>query len=496
MGSSVYLAVNGRELFAEAWPGSPALDFIRRELGLTGTKEGCREGDCGACAVLVGERRAEGPRYRAMPSCLLALGDLEGRHLVTIEGLAEGAGAEGLTPVMEALLEANGSQCGFCSPGFVVSLTAFLAEGGPLDPAAALVAIEGNLCRCTGYGAILRAAKRLREDFAGLPAAPIARVAALVEAKVLPPSCLAFARGELGGAADSAAAAPRGAGGSEGAALGSEGAALVLGGGTDFFVRDPDPAERETLLLISQRPDLARITRIDGPDAARGISVGAAATLRDFFADPLVRTALPGIERFEADVASILVRNRATIGGNVANASPVADMTAMLVALGARVRLESPAGLRELPLEELFLGYKKLDLRPGEIIASFAICELGKSGLFNFEKASKRRHLDIASVNSSIALQMDGDTIARARLTAGGVAPVPLLLREASAFLAGRRADAATALEAARLAAAEASPISDVRGSADYRRALLERLVVAHFARLFPGARIAEELLP
>ncbi|MDP3180148.1 MAG: 2Fe-2S iron-sulfur cluster-binding protein, partial [Spirochaetaceae bacterium] len=197
MSCPISFAINGRALLAEKWPGTPALDFIRRELGLTGTKEGCREGDCGACAVLVGELRAEGPRYRAMPSCLLALGDLAGRHLVTIEGLAEEAGAEGLTPVMAALLETNGSQCGFCSPGFVVSLTAFLAEGGPLDPAAALVAIEGNLCRCTGYGAILRAAKRLCEDFAGLPAEPVARIAALVDARVLPPSCLAFARGEL-----------------------------------------------------------------------------------------------------------------------------------------------------------------------------------------------------------------------------------------------------------------------------------------------------------
>ncbi|HRY55458.1 MAG TPA: FAD binding domain-containing protein [Spirochaetia bacterium] len=480
----------------ELWPGSPALDFIRGELGLVGTKEGCREGDCGACAVLVGElvassesgavlageRVASSARYGARPSCLLALGELEGRHLVTIEGL-RGAG-EGLTPVMRAILEANGSQCGFCSPGFVISLTAFLLAGPPYTEEAAFAALEGNLCRCTGYGALRRAAAALVRDFSGLPAGYLERLEALTAAAVVPPSLLAFARGELLPAlppAEAAAAAPGSA------------PPLVIGGGSDLYVRSPHPAPRdEPPLLLRRRPAFTGIRRSGGL-----LELGAALSWREFFASPELRAAVPGIERFEAELASPLVREQATLGGNAANASPIADAAAMLIALGAKVRitrLEGGPVLRELPLEELFLGYKKLALAPGEALASFAI-DAASPRLFSFEKVAKRSRLDIASANSAACLSLEGGRIAKARIAAGGVAPVPLLLREASAFLEGRLPDAATAREAARIAASEASPISDVRGSAEYRLTLLKRLVLAHFERLFPGRGIAEEAL-
>jgi len=185
--------VNESPVATEAWALAPALDFIRRDLGLTGTKEGCREGDCGACAVILGERRAGSFSYKAMPSCLLVLGELEGRHLVTIEGLSSAK----LTPVMRAIAEANGSQCGFCSPGFVVSLTAYLMNPSPLSVEGAISAVEGNLCRCTGYASIKRAAARLVEEFRDLPLESFARLDALVKAGVVSASCLAFARGEL-----------------------------------------------------------------------------------------------------------------------------------------------------------------------------------------------------------------------------------------------------------------------------------------------------------
>ncbi|MCX7024364.1 MAG: FAD binding domain-containing protein [Spirochaetes bacterium] len=462
---------NDREVGTEAWEGSPALDFIRRELGLTGTKEGCREGDCGACAVILGERLENGAvRYRAAPSCLLALGELDGRHLVTIEGLASGA-EDGLTPVMLAFLAENASQCGFCSPGFIVSLTAWLLEGERLDEAGALTAVEGNLCRCTGYGSIRRAASRLLAEFPGLPADPLARIDALVAARVVPASLAAFARGKL--LADDARVRP---------AAGET--SLVIGGGTDFYVRNTDPEPRDGFFLAGSDPALRRMTRSgDG-----GLEVGAAVTIRDFFACPELLSLVPGIGRFEASFASILVRNRATLGGNIANASPVADMTSMLIALGARLGIARPGGdgpSREIPLESFFLGYKKLDLGPGEIIRTILIPPPCRPFRFNFEKAAKRASLDIAAVNTAVLLELDGNRVVRGRLSAGGVAATPLLLPKSSAFLAGRAVSAGTARDLAALAASEVETIGDVRGSAGYRRRVLERLVMAHFTTLF-----------
>jgi xanthine dehydrogenase small subunit len=472
----------------EAWELAPALDFIRRDLGLTGTKEGCREGDCGACAVLVGERSGGAFAYAAMPSCLLVLGELEGRHLVTIEGLSA-AGSPGqagsyakLTPVMRAISEANGSQCGFCSPGFVVSLSAYLLSPSPLSVEGAISAIEGNLCRCTGYGSIKRAAARLVSEFSGLPQEPLARLEALVKAGVLPASCAAFARGSF----PELMAEDRRPSGPEASPK------LTLGGGSDYLVRNPEPDESaiSAFALLDRESSLKRVRR-EGDKLA----IGAALSWREFFSNPEVLALVPGIELFEAVLASPLVRERATLGGNIANASPVGDLTSMLIALGSSIRLEGEGGARELPLEKLFLGYKRLDMRSEEIISTILIPAARPCALFNFEKVSKRERLDIAAVNSAAAFELGRDgRVVRARISAGGVAPVPLFLAKASAYLAGKPISAETALETARIAVTEASPIGDVRGSADYRRRLLERLVLGHFIRLFPGAGVEEAI--
>ncbi len=506
MAESIAFTANDRPVVAQVWPGTPALDFIRHELGLTGTKEGCREGDCGACAVLLGERSGSGEtRYRAVPSCLLATGELAGRHLVTIEGLASAAPG-GLTPVMRAFLGENASQCGFCSPGFIVSLTGWLAETPVPDIDGAVVAVEGNLCRCTGYGSIRRAAERLVREFRDLPPPGRARLEALVDAQVLPGSVLAFAsRG-----AEVMAVAEVGAEGPPVAKAGTlqDLRPLVIAGGTDWFVRNPEPEPVGDCALLGLSPELRRIrTEADG-SGGRVLVVGAASTVRDFFASPETLAALPGIAAFEGEFASSLVRARATLGGNVANASPVADMTSMLIALGARVRLATPgnggeervpasaAPERSMPLESLFLGYKRLATAPGEILHSFVIPVLGEGESFTFAKASKRRTLDIAAVNSALRIDVRDGVVRSARLSAAGVAPVPLLLARAGAFLAGRSPDAATIAEAARLAVDETNPIGDVRGSAEYRRILVDRLVRAHFVRLFPDSGLAGELFP
>lgn len=472
--------VNDRSVETETWEGSPVLDFLRGELGLKGTKEGCREGDCGACAVILGERRDDGgTRYRAVPSCLLALGELDGRHLVTIEGLAAGAreAEEGLTPVMRAFFEENASQCGFCSPGFIISLTAWLLEGERFDEEGALVAVEGNLCRCTGYASIRRAASKLVKEFSGLPVDPLARIDALVAARVVPPSLAAFARGEI--LPPGAAPAPRSA----------ETTSLVLGGGTDFYVKNTTPTPVEGFYLADRDPRLRRVRRLDNGE----LEIGAALTIRDFFSSKEIRALVPGIERFEERFASILIRNRATLAGNIVNASPVADMTSMLIALGARVEIEgSGTPDREMSLEALFLGYKKLALGKGEMISTVHLPARGPGFRFNFEKAAKRQSLDIAAVNTAIDLEVADHRIIRGRISAGGVAATPLLLEKSCSFLQGCPISAESALSLARIASSEIVPIGDVRGSAGYRARVLGRLVLAHFATLFP--ELAEDI--
>lgn len=508
--SEARVLVNESRHRTEAPPGRPLLDFVRRELGLTGTKEGCREGDCGACAVIIGEFVEGAPRYRAHPSCLAFVGELGGRHLVTIEGLAaaaEKAGLEGgLTPVMRALLEKNGSQCGFCSPGFVTSLTAWLLEGDNLTEEGAIRAVDGNLCRCTGYASIRRAARVLLEEFRDLPSDPMERIARLVGAGAVPAACLDFARGGLGEEGDragsGAAAGAEGAGAAGAAGLpvggvagagakgllvgGTAGAGatgMPVGGGSDLAIRAPESVIETAPRFLRTEERFRRITR-----HGNEVEIGAAVSVRDFFSSPLVRGAVPGIEAFETRFASTLVRNRATIGGNLANASPVADLTPVLLALGARLGLEGPGGSREVALEGFFEGYRRLGLRAGEIIATVILPVLGADERFNFEKLSKRENLDIATVNSAARIRLSGDgrTVVSARISAGGVAAVPLLLDAAARCLEGKPPTAALALEAGRIAAAGVTPIDDVRGSAVYRREALGRLVAAHVLALAP----------
>jgi xanthine dehydrogenase small subunit len=501
--------VNDRWIEPKTPYGAPALDFIRGELGLTGTKEGCREGDCGACAVLVGSAREAPaalpvPRYRAVPSCLLALGELDGKHLITIEGLAAGCAANGgLTPVMRAFLEENASQCGFCSPGFVIALTSWLAAPGKPDLAGAMTAVDGNLCRCTGYGAIRRAAERLAGEFADLPRGEAARVAALVERGVLPASTLVYAA-EAGQRPRGTRSLPR--------RLDAEPRpTTALGGGTDFYVRTPDPASDFQPLLLRSAQGFSGIDIMER--AGRSwLRAGAATTVSDFFASDLVRRAAPGIEAFEGDFASTLIRNMATLGGNIANASPVGDLTSMLIGLNAMLEIAeaaptspSAAEVRFVPIAEFFLGYKKIDLRPGEAIrAIFIPAELaGSPLLFSFEKIAKRRRLDIAAVNTALAFRVVGEFARGSRLSAGGVAAVPTLLKGASAILEGARIDRSDPAALARLARkvaeaaeAEVKPIGDVRGSAEYRKRMTGRLVLAHFVRLFAADGIAKEIFP
>ena len=445
----------------------PALDWIRNTAQLKGTKEGCREGDCGACMVILGEYIENQPVYRAVTSCTLGLSDLDGKHIITIEGIA----AAGITPVMQAFLETGASQCGFCSPGFVVALTALFIEGGPIDYHHAITAIDGNLCRCTGYGSIRRATAKLIEDFPELPEDFDMRLDFLAKKGVLP-QALADTMHKLPEPIREIVSTTK-----------------TLGGGTDFFVQNPDP-DQELIPCYTDLEPHAQQIRLEHDR----LIIGSAVTMRDFFASERIRAMYPGIEQYEQYIASTPIRNRATLAGNIANASPIADMTVLLLALGAELIIKNDHGSsRTLPLLNTFIGYKKLAINSDERIDAIMIP--AKALKISFEKVSKREHLDIATVNSALAVEEARDgTIKQARLAIGGVAPIPLVIEETAAILQGSKPAAERILQAAEHAQAAVSPITDVRGTSEYRKRLVYRLVLAHAIRLWPERE--EELLP
>ncbi len=460
--------LNDTEVCASAAAGSVLLDYLRGTAGLCGVKIGCREGDCGACTVLAGELTAAGDVvYRQANSCLMPLANAAGKHIVTVEGLR----LTEPSAVQAAFLAEGATQCGFCTPGFVVSLTAYcLCRGSATERLEPLDALAGNICRCTGYQSIQRAAERVEAQLADHGNS----LSELVAGGVVPPY--------FAGIAARLAPLP-------GAAATAAGPAILVGGGTDLYVQRPDQLPGATLEFLANRPELRAI------DIQSGVcSIGAAVTMADLGRCSELVAALPRLPAMLRLIASQPIRNQATVAGNLANASPIGDLTVLLLALQATLQLRGPDSARRLPLREFYRGYKDPDLGPGELIEAIEFQLPTPTSVLGFEKVGKRRHLDIASVNSALCCELDGEVIRAAACAVGGVAPVPLYLARTSAFLVGEDWSAATARAAADLADAEIAPISDVRGSAAYKRLLCRQLLLAHFLG-HPGELVAPEQL-
>ena len=455
-------ALNDGLVEIEANSGLPALDYLRNEAGLTGVKHACREGDCGSCVVLLGQSENGTMRYRAVTSCLLPIGALGRSHVVTVEGLNR----RNLTPFQMALDTEGASQCGFCTPGFVVSFAGFLLAAKQWDEEAAIEAVAGNICRCTGYASIVRAMAstldRIRNRID--PGEP--RIPALVREILLPeyflriPDLLA----DLGPPPSMEFPSS---------------SQVVISGGTDLYVQRPYELVTRDVFVLP--PSVETPIRVDGAH----IYLAGTATAEDMKRSGVLAETVGSIDRAMSLMGSLPIRHRATIAGNIVNASPIGDMTVILLALDAEISLIAEDSRRSMPLRDFFLGYKELDLRPGEMVEWVRIAAPGVGAVFNFEKISKRTHLDIASVNTAASLQLDGGRITHACLAAGGVAPIPMQLPQTADYLFGRKPSAETAIAAAAFACAEVAPISDVRGSADYKRLLLGQLVLAHFNVLF-----------
>lgn len=450
--------LNNRTIQTDLPAGMTLLDFIRYEQRLTGTKIGCREGDCGACTALIGElRNGETIVYRNITSCISPLGNAHGKHVVTVEGL----NMEGLSPVQEAMVSESGTQCGFCTPGFVVSLSGFCLSPAEPDYPNAIRAIDGNICRCTGYKSIQRAAASLVEGMSNKDTSnPLAWA---VNNGYIPvyfsdiPSRLA-------------AIAPL-----------PETGASIVGGGTDLYVQKHDELHHAALRFFQEIKELKGITL-----SGNKFEIGASSTVTDLLESKEMNDSFPQLWNHLKLVSSTPIRNMATLAGNFVNASPIGDMTAIFIALNSTIELSNGKKSRTLLLRDFYKGYKVLDKTPEEHIVKIYFDAPNANTLFNFEKVSKRTHLDIASVNSAIHIEMKGGTISGAHLSAGGIGPTPAYLRATSSFLAGKSIEPAVITAAAEIIQSEISPISDVRGSAEYKRLLLRQLFFAHFISLFP----------
>lgn len=454
--------VNNRAIQTELPPGSALVDFLRNDLHLYGTKIGCREGDCGACTVLVGEWVDGRMRYQGMASCLMPLVNADGKHIVTIEGI----NGPRLTVIQALFAEQNATQCGFCTPGFILSLYAFCLGDQPLTLDRAIEAVSGNICRCTGYASIKRAIEAL-----------VARVQPLDRRE---PLAWLVAQGFLPEYFQTIPERMR--------ALAAPGPGTIpvsgylIGGGTDLLIQDFDRAHDATgVRSLAGADALRRIVVADG----RG-RIGAACTLTQVKESESLRAYLPALGENLALMASKSIRNMGTVGGNLANASPLGDLCVILMGLDATLELARAGQRRELKLRDFYTGYKRSRLEPDEIIEQVSFALPGPGTRFSFEKISKRTHLDMATVNSAMRVELDRGVVRSASFAAGSLGPTVLHLGRTCAYLVGKPLDNATFREANRIAQTEIAPVSRHPGDGDYKRLLLRQQLLIHLMRFSP----------
>ncbi|MDQ3016898.1 MAG: FAD binding domain-containing protein [Bacteroidota bacterium] len=443
--------------------GLTVLDFIRYQKHLTGTKIGCREGDCGACTVLVGRLKNNSIHYESMTSCLMPLQNAKGTHVVTIEGINNIDGS--LTPVQQSMVDENGTQCGFCTPGFIVSLTGYCLQEGHDSLSDTIAAVDGNICRCTGYKSIERAAAHVHQlmqniDGSSQPAFAISKNIVPAYFQSIP-----LRLTELNQTTQVINPTQR----------------PMVNGGTDIYVQRPDDVMHTDITTFFTWPSLKEIILSDDR-----IEIGASVTVSELMQSPILQDSFPALHKYMKLVSSTPIRNMATVGGNIINASPIADLVIWFLAMDATVVLQNDSR-REIPLRDFFTGYKKLARHEDEIIEKIYFSKPKGNTLFNFEKASKRKHLDIASVNTAIYLKMEGNKILEAHVSAGGVSAIPLYLKNLSSCLLHLTFpfDDHHWQELNFILQSEIKPITDVRGTADYKRLLLQQLFRAHFIELF-----------
>ena len=471
MADAIRFILNGEDVTLGGFgPTETLLDYLRLKRRLTGTKEGCAEGDCGACTVLVGRLLGGDLVYESVNACIRLLGSMNATHVVTVEHLAGADGA--LHPVQQALVDHHGSQCGFCTPGFVMSLYGlWLASDRPGRPEIER-ALQGNLCRCTGYEPIVAAAEAVAAMRPSAVFDPIERTRTAVKERLAALSPRQTIR--LGGtgnrivvpaSADELAAV-----------LAAEPKATVVAGSTDVGLwvtkqmRELDP-----VVFINHLQDLQAIERTPA-----GLSIGAGVTYTQA-CDALCALA-PALRPLIDRIGGEQVRNMGTIGGNIANGSPIGDTPPPLIALGATLTLRSLEGLRKMPLEDFFIAYGKQDRKPGEFVESVFVPDLPAATQFAVYKICKRRDEDISALCGAfrIALSPDG-VVTDARLCFGGMASIPKRATTVEAALLGRPWTEATVDAARNAFETDYKPLTDWRATADYRMLAAKNLLVRFY---------------
>jgi xanthine dehydrogenase small subunit len=445
-------------------PTMTVLNYLRLVERRCGTKEGCAEGDCGACTVVLGEPVGDRIRYRAVNACIQFLPTLDGKQLITIEHLKDRDGR--LHPVQQAMVDSHGSQCGFCTPGFVMSLFALFHEQDRPDRGAINDALAGNLCRCTGYGPIVTAAERMYDGPRSDPftSAETATLTALQNlhngTTVSEGSRRFFAPTHIDELARLAGAYPT---------------ATLLAGGTDVGLWVTKQHRRlDPVIYVGNVLELQRVGITDTQ-----IEIGAAVAYTDLH--DLIAQHYPDFAELIRRLGSTQIRNAGTMGGNVANGSPIGDSPPPLIALGATLVLRSAAGRREMPLESYFIGYGKQDRRPGEFVELIRLPLPQPGWQFRCYKISKRFDQDITAALGAFNIKLAGGLVDDVRIAFGGMAPTPKRAPACEAALKGKPWTRATVAEGQLALRRDYAPITDMRASKDYRSLVAEKLLLKFF---------------
>ncbi|HRH42498.1 MAG TPA: FAD binding domain-containing protein [Pyrinomonadaceae bacterium] len=450
--------LNNQTIETELPIGTTVLDFVRYYKNLKGTKIGCREGDCGACTILVGELKGDEVKYRTMTSCLMPIANANGKHIVTVEGINKPNNE--LTPVQQVMVDESGTQCGFCTVGFVMSLTNFCLDDSAKTEESAISAIDGNICRCTGYKSIERAASLLSGQCSLVSSQQNPLECSIKNETV--PKYFADIKERLETLQTDQSQIPNSK-------------SQIVAGGTDLYVQKHEEMVYAEATHVLFDDELRSISKTDD-----FVELGASVVVTDLLESEIFNRLFPNLYQHLKLVSSTPIRNMATLAGNFVNASPIGDMTAFFLGLNAEIFFNTG---RVLLLKDFYLGYKQLAKSEDEFIRTIRFSK--DFTHFNFEKVCKRTYLDIASVNSAISLKIADKKIEQAHVSCGGVFATPLYLRKTSEFLQSKEISNEIIGQANEILQTEISPISDVRGSAEYKRLLARQLFTAHFVELF-----------
>ncbi|MGI9220026.1 MAG: xanthine dehydrogenase small subunit [Woeseiaceae bacterium] len=461
MGSTVRFILDGNIVELDnVDPTRTVLQFLREDLRRKGSKEGCAEGDCGACTVVVAEKLSgkEGVSLRAINSCIQFLPTLHGKELITVESL-QPAGAA-LHPVQQAMVDNHGSQCGFCTPGFVMSLYALYETNDKPGRTEIDDALAGNLCRCTGYRPIIAAAKAMYE----LPAATESPVHADRLEALDTDAALQISFGDKKFFAPVSSA-------ELGQLLAAHPQATILAGGTDVGLWvTKQHRVLDTVIYTGRVKELRAVEETESH-----LEIGAAVTLTD--AMQVVVDQFPALDELFRRFASPPIRNAGTLGGNIANGSPIGDSMAALMVAGCRLVLQSVEGTRETTLEDFYIDYQVKDLRDGEFVASVRIPKPADGSVLRSHKLSKRFDQDISAVCTAYRLELADGKVADFAMACGGLAATIKRASNCEAVLIGAEWNAASIARAQQALAKDFSPISDMRASAEYRLQATQNLL-------------------